>query len=100
LSYWRIFHNVIRHDDTKEEVERATEACVWLADPYVKTRMQLDKDWYRLQTALTLVQSLGRSIRSADDHATSYILDGDFGFFMKDAESILPQWWLDSIEVR
>lgn len=71
-----------------------------LADPYVKTRMQLDKDWYRLQTALTLVQSLGRSIRSSEDHATSYILDGDFGFFVKDAEPILPQWWLDAIDFK
>lgn len=71
-----------------------------LADPYVKTRMQLDKDWYRLQTALTLVQSLGRSIRSAEDHATSYILDGDFGFFLKDAEQILPKWWVDAIDFK
>lgn len=71
-----------------------------LADPYVKTRMSLDEDWYRWQTALTLVQSLGRSIRSKEDHAVSYIIDGDFGNFMRQAQSILPDWWLDSVEVR
>jgi Rad3-related DNA helicase len=71
-----------------------------LGDPYIKTRMQLDKDWYRWQTALTLVQSLGRSVRSAEDHATSYIIDGDFAFFVKDAQDILPDWWLDSVEFK
>lgn len=71
-----------------------------LADPYVKTRMSLDADWYRWQTALTLVQSLGRSIRSKEDHAVSYIIDGDFSFFLKQAESILPEWWVDSIEFK
>lgn len=71
-----------------------------LADPYVKTRMGLDPDWYRWQTALTLVQALGRSVRSKDDHAISYIIDGDFGQFMTQAQSILPEWWLDSVEVK
>ena len=71
-----------------------------LADPYVKTRMSLDPDWYRLQTALTLVQALGRSIRSKDDYATSYIIDGDFAFFMRQADSILPDWWKDSVEAK
>ena len=71
-----------------------------LADPYVKTRMELDPDWYQLQTALTLVQALGRSVRSKDDHAISYIIDGDFARFMSQAQSILPDWWLDSIEIK
>ena len=71
-----------------------------LADPYVKTRMELDPDWYQLQTALTLVQALGRSVRSSDDHAISYIIDGDFARFMSQAQSILPDWWLDSIEIK
>ena len=71
-----------------------------LADPYVKTRMELDSDWYRLQTALTLVQALGRSVRSMDDYATSYIIDGDFAYFLKQADSILPDWWKDSIEAK
>ena len=73
-------------------------ASLW--DPYVKTRMQLDKDWYRWQTALTLVQSLGRSVRSKEDYAVSYIIDGDFSFFVKDAQDILPDWWLDSVEFK
>ena len=71
-----------------------------LADSYVKTRMELDPEWYRLNTALTLIQGLGRSIRSKDDYAISYIIDGDFGNFMRQAQSILPEWWLDSVEVR
>jgi Rad3-related DNA helicase len=41
------------------------------------------KGWYELQTAKSIVQSIGRSIRSKDDHAVTYILDGDFDRFLK-----------------
>ena len=71
-----------------------------LADPYVKKRMELDKGWYQWNTALTLVQGLGRSIRSKDDHARSYIIDQDFQMFLKTCNDILPEWWLESIEFK
>ena len=38
MSYWRLFHNLIRHDDTQTEVDRATEACVWLAENILPLR--------------------------------------------------------------
>ena len=71
-----------------------------LADPYIKTRMDLDSQWYQWQTCLALVQGLGRSIRSKDDFATSYILDGDFRMLLHNSANILPEWWLESIEFR
>lgn len=71
-----------------------------LADPYIKTRMELDPQWYQWQTCLALVQGLGRSIRSKDDFAVSYILDGDFKMLLHNSASILPEWWLESIEFR
>ena len=71
-----------------------------LADPYVKKRMELDKGWYQWNTALTLVQGLGRSIRSKDDYARSYIIDQDFQMFLKTCNDILPEWWLESIEFK
>lgn len=71
-----------------------------LADPYVKRRMELDKAWYSWTTALTLIQGLGRSIRSKEDYARSYIIDQDFNMFLKTCNDILPEWWLESIEFR
>lgn len=69
-------------------------------DPYNRARMDRDPKWYQLQTALALVQATGRSVRSADDHALTVILDGDFGRFLSQNQDILPKWWLDSIEFR
>lgn len=52
-----------------------------LGDAVIMKRMQNDRKWYDLVTARTLIQSLGRSVRSEDDHAVSYILDGDWSRF-------------------
>ena len=32
MSFWRIFHNLVRQDDSIEETKRATEACIWLTE--------------------------------------------------------------------
>lgn len=69
----------------------------FLGDKFIKARMERDPSWYTWQTSLTLVQATGRSIRSQEDYATTYILDSDFMFFLSKANSILPKWWLDSI---
>lgn len=72
----------------------------YLGDPFTKARMAHDPAWYTWNTALTLVQATGRSIRSATDHAATYILDADFDSFMGRAEDILPRWWKDAIVYR
>jgi Rad3-related DNA helicase len=69
-------------------------------DPYNRTRMNRDPKWYQLQTALTLVQATGRSVRDENDYATTVILDADFGRFLTQNQDILPKWWTDSIEFR
>ena len=68
-----------------------------LADPFIRARKDRDPAWYTWQAALTVVQATGRSIRSRSDHATTYILDSDFNMFMKNAGSILPEWWTKSV---
>jgi ATP-dependent DNA helicase DinG len=69
-------------------------------DPYTKARMDRDGDWYQWQTALTLIQATGRSVRSKTDHAATWILDEGFTQFISKNESKLPKWWTDSIEFR
>lgn len=66
-------------------------------DPYTKARMERDPDWYQWQTALTLIQATGRSVRSKDDKAHTWILDEGFTKFIGRNESKLPKWWADSI---
>ena len=69
----------------------------YLGDPFVKARMAHDTGWYGWQTALTLVQATGRSIRSRDDRATTYMLDADFDSFMARNAGILPGWWKSAL---
>lgn len=46
-----------------------------LSDPIVKKK---DIRWYMWRTARSLVQSVGRCVRSSEDWTTTYILDGSF----------------------
>ena len=71
--------------DLKGDLSRFQIICKipypFLGDPIVKKRMYKFKDWYPLQTAKTIVQSVGRSIRNEKDTAITYILDSDWDRF-------------------
>lgn len=60
-------------------------------------RVEIDRSYYNWLTALKLVQSYGRSIRSIDDHAETYILDEAIDRFLKVAKNMLPEWFLEAI---
>jgi ATP-dependent DNA helicase DinG len=62
----------------------------YLGDRYVQKRNTLNPAWFTWQTALKLVQASGRSIRSEDDWAWTYVFDSDFKTFIKRAKAILP----------
>ena len=53
----------------------------YLGDKLVKKRMHKWKWWYPFQTTKTIIQSIGRSIRSSKDTAVTYILDSDWERF-------------------
>jgi ATP-dependent DNA helicase DinG len=63
----------------------------YLGDKLVKQRMQRWKWWYPLQTAKTIIQAVGRSIRNKDDHAVTYILDADWDRFYSRNKNIFPE---------
>jgi Rad3-related DNA helicase len=66
-------------------------------DPYVKARMERDKDWYYSRVALALVQATGRSNRHKEDKAHHYILDSAIINFLGAHSKLLPKWWLDAV---
>lgn len=66
-----------------------------LADPYIKTRMELDSQWYQWHACLDLIQACGRSIRSKEDYATTYLLDSDIHRLLE--SGMIPSWWTDSV---
>ncbi len=69
----------------------------YLGDPQVKRRKEIDAAWYDWRTCLTVVQAYGRSVRSADDFAVTYVLDADFPAFLKRQKKRLPGWFLEAV---
>jgi len=81
--------------DLVDEASRFQVVCKvpypYLGDKLVKKRMHKWKWWYPLQTAKTIVQAVGRSVRSDHDHAVTYILDSDFGYFYSRNKQYFPE---------
>ena len=80
--------------DLRDDCSRFQIICKipypYLGDKVVKKRMNKWPGWYPLQTAKTIVQSVGRSIRSEDDYAVTYILDSQWGYFYKRNKKFFP----------
>lgn len=66
-------------------------------NPQLKKRMELSPEYYQYLTSLKLIQQYGRSIRSKDDHADTYILDSGFKSFFERSKKILPKWFIEAI---
>ncbi|HZW84857.1 MAG TPA: helicase C-terminal domain-containing protein [Nitrososphaerales archaeon] len=89
--------------DLKDELSRFQ---VLVKVPYPdlserRTRMKLERDhaWYDWQTALRLVQTYGRSVRSETDHAVTYILDSNFTRFLGGHRDLFPEYFLEALRV-
>lgn len=60
-------------------------------------RVEIDRRYYIWLTALKLVQMYGRSVRSEDDYATTYVLDESIYRFLRDAKTMLPIWFTEAL---
>lgn len=47
-----------------------------LGDRFVKTKMNINPEWYRYKAAISLGQGIGRIVRNENDWGITYILDG------------------------
>ena len=88
--------------DLKDDLSRF---CVFvkvpyppLQDPWIKRMMQLDDDWYGWQTMKAIIQGAGRSVRSINDYADTYILDSQFEQYFDRCKGYAPKWFRDSID--
>jgi len=66
-------------------------------DKQLARRVEVDRDYYVWLTALKLVQSAGRSVRSVEDWANTYVLDEVFRRFMRDASRMIPGWFKEAV---
>ena len=69
-----------------------------MGDPLIRKRMNKWEKWYPLQTAKTVMQAAGRSVRSDSDTATTYILDSDWERFFSRNRSLFPDSFKRSIK--
>ena len=65
-------------------------------DRWTDTKREQDPGWYNWQTALRLVQTCGRSVRSQDDWAITYVLDSAFSQFVRNNR--LPYWFMEAVQ--
>ncbi|MGB8937913.1 MAG: helicase C-terminal domain-containing protein [Candidatus Nitrosopolaris sp.] len=69
-----------------------------LGDRWINEKRKISGQWYNWQTALRLVQGYGRSIRSKEDYAVTYVLDSGLEKFVKRNRNILPDWFTQAIQ--
>lgn len=69
----------------------------YLGDPLIKKRKELYPGYYGLKTALTLIQAYGRTTRNDEDWSHTFVLDGNFQYFLNAEGHNLPQWFKSAI---
>lgn len=68
-----------------------------LSDPIVKAK---DREWYSWRTVRTLVQAVGRSVRSQEDWTKTFILDESFMDLLERAGHMLPSHLRDGLQLE
>lgn len=66
-------------------------------DKQLARRVDLDRRYLIWLVAIKLVQSYGRSVRSDDDWAHTYIIDSAIDRFLSEAHKMLPTWFTEAI---
>lgn len=81
--------------DLKDDLSRFQIICKlpfpYMGDQLVKERMRKWDWWYAYETAKTLIQAMGRSVRNEDDYAVTYILDLSWEHFYRKNSHLFPK---------
>ena len=68
-----------------------------LSDKKVAALRKKDMNWYLWNTVVRLTQTYGRSIRSKEDHASTYILDSNINYLLRNVNEMFPAWFTEAI---
>lgn len=73
-----------------------------LGDRQVAARLHASggEVWYAMQTAASLMQMVGRAVRSRDDWAVCYVLDAHFLDWRRRWGHLMPAWFARAIRVE
>ena len=67
-------------------------------DKQLAARMEIDPEYYQWLTALKLVQCVGRSVRSVEDWADTYIIDESFRWWYERNKKLIPAWFKEALK--
>ena len=73
-----------------------------LGDMQIRKRTDMEDDWYKFQTTLSLVQTYGRGMRSENDYCKSYFIDSGLDDFIQyDATRLhfIPDFFKEAINI-
>lgn len=70
----------------------------YLGDPLIRKRKELYPGYYGLKTALTLIQAYGRTTRNDEDWSHTFVMDGNFQYFLNSEGHALPEWFKAAIQ--
>tara|TARA_Y100000034_G_scaffold28883_2_gene34744 strand:- start:14981 stop:16615 length:1635 start_codon:yes stop_codon:yes gene_type:complete len=70
----------------------------YLGSPVIRKRMNKWSWWYPYMTTKTIIQAIGRSVRSINDYCSTYILDENFEYFYSKNKNMFPNWFNDVFE--
>lgn len=85
-------------DDSRFQIICKVPFPNFFDDKQLAARKEDDEQYYVWLTALKLTQSLGRSVRSEVDWATTYIIDKSFEWWYSQNKAMLPSWFVDSVK--
>jgi len=71
-----------------------------LGDKYVAAKLAHSQGWYNWKTSIGVLQGVGRSIRTPDDWAVTYLIDGCFADLFKSAADQFPADFRSRLQVR
>ena len=72
-----------------------------ISDKQIKARKSVEKKWYDYQTAISLVQTYGRGMRSEDDYCVTYFIDSRLNSFIRrdsKRDCLIPDFFKEAIE--
>ena len=70
-----------------------------LGDTRVRAKMNKFPSWYSSETMMKILQGFGRSIRSEDDWARTYVIDSTINNLVKQTRNIVPKAYWDVLQI-
>ena len=70
-----------------------------LGDTRVRAKMNKFPSWYSSETMMKILQGFGRSIRSEDDWARTYVIDSTINNLVKQTRNIIPKAYWDVLQI-